>query len=665
MNARDYPSPPADGPLTPERYQRLHELVDEAFECPPGRRRAFLAGTCGTDAALLSEALGLLDAREALEPPDGAVLIGSRVGPYRVERELGRGGMGAVYLARRVDDVFDKQVAIKVINPEMANAEVMARFKLETRILAALEHPNIARLMDAGVMDDGRPFIIMEHVDGISITQYADRSRLSVVERIALFRTVCTAVSYAHHKQIVHRDIKPTNILVTADGTPKLLDFGIAKLLTAGPEDGTPLTATHLAPGTPRYASPEQLSGGQVDARADVYALGVVLFELVAGWWPFVATRPGGEIVTKPSDVITPAGEQRSIVGTERVAPVPDAIAAARGTTPAGLLLQLRGDLDAVVLAALREDSQERYTTVSELSDDLQRHLQRRPVLARPRTARYRASRFIVRHRAGFLIGALAVAGAFVLATVLAIGHDRMLGSALDRTGARPDRSNDDRRTDGRPSTSKPSSQREMPSGRTATLSEGTPLTTRAAGATGARPPTVSPGETRGPISVVPPPQQQPSSGQLDPTATRADETGGTVAGAGIAGGGSSPVTSAPNLPADSSVAAKDVIVSLLQRFADAHNRGSTPDIKTLYPSLTPEQSSAIERAWIFEASHEMQITDCHVKVAVGGDSATATCGMVQRITSSSGTLKVFDGPAVFRLARSNGIWVITSAPPQ
>jgi serine/threonine protein kinase len=366
--------------LSREQYERLQTLVDDACECPPKMRRQYLAGACASDTGLLQEALALLDAHEAIEPDDDELLpSGTRVGAYRVERELGRGGMGAVYLARRDDDVFEKRVAIKVAQSASNETEIRDRFNRERRILALLDHPNIARLIDAGTTESGHPYFVMEYVEGVPVTTYADRCQLSIAERLELFRVVCGAVESAHKKQIVHRDIKPTNVLVTADGTPKLLDFGIAKALHGTSE--TDLTATNLSPGTPRYASPEQLRGSEVDARTDVYALGVVLFELLTSSHPFL-TRSDGWVAVKPSDAVTGQATQLSLRQYEFQRAV-DAIAADRRTTARTLIRLLQTDLDAIVVRALREDVCDRYQSATELSDNVRRALDR---FARHRT---------------------------------------------------------------------------------------------------------------------------------------------------------------------------------------------------------------------------------------------------------------------------------------
>src|SRR5829696_10380540 len=297
------------------RWQRLDAMLDAALELDPAAQAAFLDQACAGDPELRADAEAMLaDAGAATfldtpaaafaapllptqggtegggtrggdkggatpaAPPDGAI-----VGPYRVVRELGRGGMGAVYLAERADGQFEQQVALKLIKRGMDSEEIHRRFLAERQILARLSHPNIARLLDGGVSADGRPYFAMEYVDGAPITAHCDERRLTIDERLRLFRGVCSAVGYAHQSLVVHRDLKPSNILVTSDGTVKLLDFGVAKLLRRGPGQETGVTRTGVRVMTPEYAAPEQVLGARVTTATDVYALGAVLYELLTG----------------------------------------------------------------------------------------------------------------------------------------------------------------------------------------------------------------------------------------------------------------------------------------------------------------------------------------------------------------------------------------------
>jgi len=409
MTDRESSSSDSGAWLTPEIYRHLHTLVDRAGRLPVTDRLTFLAAETAGDPRLFSEAQALLEAQHTLVGEFDGLAPGSRVGPYQIDREIGRGGMGAVYLASRADEAFDKQVAIKLIRADADGEEVMRRFMLERRILASLEHPNVARLVDAGALDDGRPYIVMEFVDGVPITEFADRARLTVRERIRLLQAVVAGVEHAHNHLVVHRDLKPGNILVTVAGTPKLLDFGIARVL---PSSGDPLgriTASNISPGTPRYASPEQRAGQAVGTSADVYALGVIAYELLTGHSPF-RDRPEQEPLLAPSDMVSLAvahGSSARALG---------GIAAARGTTVEVLHRQLRGDLDAIVMKALCAESASRYRSAAELNDELHRHLDHQPVLARDATTGYLARKFVLRHRR-----LVASAAAIVLAIALGV----------------------------------------------------------------------------------------------------------------------------------------------------------------------------------------------------------------------------------------------------
>ena len=335
-----------------------------------------------------------------------------RIGPYRVLRELGQGGMGAVYLAARADEQFQKRVAIKVIPAGADSAEVIRHFKRERQILAALNHPNIAKLLDGGTTEDGLPYFVMEHVEGEALLAYCDSRRLPISERLKLFLAVCSAVQYAHRNLVVHRDIKPGNILVAADGSPRLLDFGIAKLLN--PEVlGEAPTATAMAM-TPEYASPEQVRGDRITTATDVYSLGVVLYELLTGLRPYaLRSRDPLDVMravaeqepSKPSAAIERLRVREAMVpdGNNSIAETSVAVSLAREGTPARLQRRLRGDLDNIVMMALRKEPPRRYPSVEALAEDVRRHLEGIPVAARKGTLTYRGSRFVRRHRLGVL----------------------------------------------------------------------------------------------------------------------------------------------------------------------------------------------------------------------------------------------------------------------
>jgi non-specific serine/threonine protein kinase/serine/threonine-protein kinase len=418
--------------MTPERWQQVKAVFQAALERAAGERASFLDAACAGDEALRAEVASLLAEQEKLSsfiaaPAVGEVKVESslelsnrRIGPYRIERELGRGGMGVVYLAERDDDQFRKQVAIKLIRRGFDVEHVINRFRYERQILASLDHPNIARLLDGGTTEEGLPYFVMEYVEGRPIDDYCDARRLNTEARLELFRKVCAAVQYAHQNLVVHRDLKPGNILVTEAGEPKLLDFGIAKLLNpeAFPDTFT-ATRTWERPMTPAYASPEQARGLPVTTSSDIYSLGVVLYELLTGHRPYQVDASGlphelARVICeqepeRPSTAITRVEVITQAAQGETIRITPDSVSRVRNTPPARLRRQLKGDLDNVVLMALRKEAQRRYASVEQFAEDLGRYLEGRPVIARPATAAYRAAKFVGRHRAGVLAGALVV----------------------------------------------------------------------------------------------------------------------------------------------------------------------------------------------------------------------------------------------------------------
>ncbi|MGH7630564.1 MAG: tetratricopeptide repeat protein [Gemmatimonadales bacterium] len=427
--------------MSREEWERLEEVLDVALELSPDDRVAFVEQACGTEellrnrvravlgvteragdflerpadayaAELLRELAEEVEAGAELASEESGSVAGGRLGPYRLVRELGRGGMGAVYLAERDDEQYDRRVAIKVLPAGLLSRGLRTRFLLERRIQASLEHPHIARLYDAGVGADGTPYFVMEYVEGRPIDRHCDEGRLPIRARLALFDQVCDAVQFAHRNLVVHRDLKPGNILVSNDGVVKLLDFGIAKLLPTAVDGGATLTGRGgFQPLTPEYASPEQLRGEPVSTATDVYALGVLLFDLLAGGWPY---RPRDQSVLSLERAVLEQDPDRPSLAISR-APDDPPVSERRATTPAGLRRQLRGDLDNIVLTALRKEPDRRYVSVQHLRDDIRHYLERRPVSARPATWEYRTRRFVRRHAVGVaaatLVGVSLIAG--------------------------------------------------------------------------------------------------------------------------------------------------------------------------------------------------------------------------------------------------------------
>lgn len=410
--------------MTPERWQQVKDVLATALDLAPDRRSSYLDQACLGDSSLRNEVeLLLLDEQKVssqflgdtalaesaavIFPHEANPWIGRLVGAYRIVEQIGAGGMGEVYRGFRDDDQFRKDVALKVVRAGQDSAFVISRFRNERQILASLDHPNIARLLDGGTTEEGLPFFVMELIEGQPITEYCDQRRLSISDRLRLFSKVCAAVQYAHQHLIIHRDIKPGNILVTVDGTPKLLDFGIAKILdldsVSSSFDAT-LTAFRVL--TPGYASPEQINGEAMTTASDVYSLGVVLYELLTGRSPYRTTTTPQEIAVAVcrSELQKPSSSVRRADAPGEPASKPITVetrASQRGTSPEKLYRGLTGDLDNIVLMALRKEPSRRYSSVGHLQEDIRRHLESVPVLARNDTVWYRTSKFVRRHRAG------------------------------------------------------------------------------------------------------------------------------------------------------------------------------------------------------------------------------------------------------------------------
>ncbi len=413
--------------MTPDRWQKVEEIFQAAVELNPEDRERYLCEACNDDITLkrdvesrlfrhdsgaitgdpvfkyeipvsdpaVPSAMSVLPAAAGFwggdEAEDEDPLLGRRLGAYQIQRQIGRGGMGAVYEAVRADKEFTKRVAIKLVKRGMDTDFILRRFRKERQILAALDHPHIALLLDGGTTHDGLPFFVMEFIEGQPLYRYSDAYQLNITERLKLFRAICDAVHYAHQKQVVHRDIKPSNVLVSAEGVPKLLDFGIAKLLDpnlAGDITHDP-TATSMRLMTPEYASPEQVQGDLTTPSTDVYSLGVLLYELLTGHRPYrlrnrapheiarviceEAPAPLSIVIARPDDLLTtaPSGDPATAL---------QQLYAARRSTLESLRREFTGDLDEIVMRALRKDPAYRYQTAEQLRDDISCYLEGRPL---------------------------------------------------------------------------------------------------------------------------------------------------------------------------------------------------------------------------------------------------------------------------------------------
>jgi tRNA A-37 threonylcarbamoyl transferase component Bud32 len=404
--------------LDQSRLARVITLFEQALAVPRARRTEFVREVSGDDVALRQELGSLVEAHESASgyfddladhvasaayavvverAPGGQRWEGRRIGAYRLVHEVGRGGMSRVFLAERADGQFEQRVALKLLRPGFDSDVDVMRLRAERQILASLSHPNIARLLDGGVTDDGLPYLVLEYVDGVAVDRYCESRALSTRQRLEIFLTIADAVEYAHHHAVVHRDLKPSNILVASDGTVKLLDFGVAKLLDQSAPGARPTTQTGYRWMTPEYAAPEQILGAPVTPRTDVYQLGVVLYQLLAGRTPF----------------------------GRRVATLYELETAVLGEDPDSLGGILRGDLDAIVFRALRKAPAERYASVSECADDVRRHLTGHPVRARRQTLGYRTRRFVLRNRMRLAVAAVVLLLTATSATAVRVERAR------------------------------------------------------------------------------------------------------------------------------------------------------------------------------------------------------------------------------------------------
>jgi serine/threonine protein kinase/tetratricopeptide (TPR) repeat protein len=416
--------------MSTERWQKIDELFCSALGRDAQDRAGFLAEACADDESLRKEVEALLashqgagnfmqglaveDALQLIAKESGKTLTGRRIGVYEIVKEISQGGMGAVYLAVRADKQYKKQVAIKVVRRGFDTQFIVSRFLSERQILANLDHPNIAKLLDGGTTEDGAPYLVMEYIEGLPIDEYCDTKKLPTAARLGLFRTVCSAVQYAHQNLVIHRDIKPSNILVTEDGIPKLLDFGIAKILAPEPGQAFDETATAMRLMTPDYASPEQVRGEKITTATDIYSLGVLLYKLLTGHHPYrfkaVVPREIERIVCEqepeePSISIGRIEEISTPKGKKTI--TAEQVSSTRDGQPEKLRRLLRGDLDNIVLMAMRKEPQRRYSSVEQFSEDIRRHLEGLPVIARKDTFSYRTSRFIHRNKIGVAAAAL------------------------------------------------------------------------------------------------------------------------------------------------------------------------------------------------------------------------------------------------------------------
>lgn len=417
------------------RLRRVEAIYFEVALLAPGDQDAAISRLSSGDNGIEAEVRALLDSARKIggfldEPalgrgidqltsqsqadPLADPLIGVVLGAFRVQERIASGGMGTVYKAHRTDGQFEQSVAIKVVKRGLDSEQIIERFTRERRTLASLDHPYIARLLEGGVTPDGRPFLVMEYVEGLEIDEYCDRRGLTIRQRLELMAEVCKAVHHAHQNLVIHRDIKPGNILVTAQGVPKLLDFGIAKLLSG--EDAPTLTAESDRRLTPEYASPEQVAGESITTASDVYSLGVVLYELLTGARPYRFTSRSTEELRRivcgtmppaPSAAVTTQAARQSQDGREQSAV---SIPRTRGVSSTRLKRSLRGDLDNLVLMALRKEPRRRYLSAEQFAQDIKRFLDGMPVQARRDTTIYRASKFVRRHALGVTVTSLAVA---------------------------------------------------------------------------------------------------------------------------------------------------------------------------------------------------------------------------------------------------------------
>jgi eukaryotic-like serine/threonine-protein kinase len=414
--------------MTSDQWHLIKALFQEALQLPVSQWKIFLERK-SSDNLIREKVIEMLEAHsnagdflenqtfhaEMFSDIDGEKdrYIGQQIGLYKIEKHVGEGGMGNVYLATRVDD-FHKKVALKIIKRGMDTDVLLKRFRQERQILANLVHPNIARLLDGGSTEDGLPYFVMEYIEGQPITDYCDQQKLKVNQRLRLFQKVCEAIRYAHQNLVVHRDIKPSNILVFEDGVPKLLDFGIAKLLDPQTKESRELTVEGARVSTPEYASPEQIQGKPITTASDVYSLGILLYNLLTGQRPYHFSDRSSASIEKVIVSASPAKPSSLLKKTEAT------VSETGPNYPFGIPIEkvrrlLEGDLDNIILKALQKEPDQRYASIGQFSEDIQRHVKGLPVNARRGSIRYRTAKFIKRHQ-------IALAGVMIIFLTLIAG---------------------------------------------------------------------------------------------------------------------------------------------------------------------------------------------------------------------------------------------------
>ena len=414
--------------MNQDKFLKAKQIFDEALNLDTSQRKVFLDEKCGDDLELKKEVLSLLNSLENtidfLEAPitisevDKDIFsdpyIGKQIGSYIIDGEAGVGGMGIVYTGKRNDKEFEQKVAIKILKHGITSEYLLKRFQIERQTLANLQHQNIARLLDGGRTSDGLPYLVMEFIDGIPITEYSTQNKLNIEERLKLFREVCTAVQYAHQNLVIHRDLKPGNILVAKNGIPKLLDFGIAKLIDEDLVDNNEsLTRTGVWHLTPEYASPEQIKGEKITTASDVYSLGVLLYQILTGVQPYKISTNSHAAISK---IIT---EENVKKPSERVLQIIESQKQKGFLNSEKFSNSLKGDLDNIILKAMHKDPARRYASVEQFSEDIRRHLSGLPVIAQKDSNTYRLSKFIQRHKVGFAASVGFIV--FLIASLIAI----------------------------------------------------------------------------------------------------------------------------------------------------------------------------------------------------------------------------------------------------